>query len=49
MLTNGRGGVESITLPKEFNPQAWEVIALIQNTNTGEIVGATKQAFPTAS
>ncbi|MGF7078635.1 DUF1223 domain-containing protein [Mucilaginibacter sp. UYCu711] len=45
VLTNGRGGMESINLPKEFNPQGWEVIALIQNTNTGEIVGATKAGF----
>jgi hypothetical protein len=45
VLTNGRGGVESINLPKEFNPQNWEVIALIQNTNTGEIIGATKTGF----
>ncbi len=45
VLTNGRGGVESINLPKEFNPQGWEVIALIQNTNTGEILGATKAGF----
>jgi hypothetical protein len=44
-LTNGRGGVESINLPKEFSPQGWEVIALIQNTNTGEIVGAAKTSF----
>jgi hypothetical protein len=44
-LTNGRGGIESINLPKEFNPQAWEVIALLQNTNTGEIVGAAKAGF----
>lgn len=44
-LTKGRGGVESITLPKEFNPQGWEIIALIQNTNTGEITGATKTGF----
>jgi hypothetical protein len=49
VLTNGRGGVESIDLPKAFNPQGWEVIALIQNTNTGEIIGAAKQAFPAAS
>jgi hypothetical protein len=49
ILSNGRGGVESIDLPKEFNPQGWEVIALIQNTNTGEIIGAVKQAFPSAS
>lgn len=48
-LSNGKGGVESIVLPKEFNPQNWEVIALLQNTQTGEIIGATKQSFPSAS
>ncbi|MES2377005.1 MAG: DUF1223 domain-containing protein [Bacteroidota bacterium] len=45
VLSNGRSGAESINLPKEFNPQGWEVIALIQNTNTGEIIGATKGSF----
>ncbi|WP_217451978.1 DUF1223 domain-containing protein [Mucilaginibacter humi] len=45
VLTNGRGGIESIALPKEFNPPGWEVIALIQNTNTGEIIGAAKAGF----
>jgi hypothetical protein len=48
-LNNDRDGIESINLPKEFAPQGWEVIALIQNTNTGEIIGAAKQAFPAAS
>jgi hypothetical protein len=49
ILTNGRSGIESITLPKDLNPQKWEIIALLQNTQTGEIIGATKQAFPVAS
>lgn len=45
VLTNNRSGLESIALPKEFNPQGWEVIALIQNTTTGEIIGAAKSGF----
>jgi hypothetical protein len=49
ILTNGRSGTQSITLPKDFNAQKWEIIALIQNTQTGEIIGATKQTFPQAS
>jgi hypothetical protein len=48
ILTNGRG-TQSIALPKDFNAQKWEIIALIQNTQTGEIIGATKQTFPLAS
>ncbi|MDB5002791.1 MAG: hypothetical protein JWQ34_1016 [Mucilaginibacter sp.] len=47
-LANGKGGIESIALPKEFNQQNWEVIALLQNTQTGEIIGAAKQSFPSA-
>jgi hypothetical protein len=31
-----------ITLPKELNGQAWEVIGLIQNEDTGKIEGAAK-------
>ncbi len=48
VLTNGRSGTQSITLPKDFNPQQWEIIALVQNTQSGEIIGATKQVFPLA-
>jgi hypothetical protein len=48
-LNGGKSGDESIALPKDFNPQNWEVIALLKNTNTGEIIGATKQVFPSAS
>lgn len=48
-LANGKGGAESMALPKEFNAQNWEVIGLLQNTQTGEIIGATKLSFPSAS
>ncbi len=44
-LTSGKSGTESIALPATFNPQNWEVIALLQNSQTGEIIGATKQSF----
>ena len=49
ILTNGSNGSQSINLPKDFNPQKWEIIALVQNTQTGEIIGATKQVFPFTS
>jgi len=48
-LNDKKTGTESIALPKDFNSQNWEVIALIQNTQTGEITGAAKQDFPAAS
>ncbi|MDB5156938.1 MAG: hypothetical protein JWR50_1645 [Mucilaginibacter sp.] len=48
-LNDKMSGTESITLPKDFNTQNWEIIALIQNTQTGEITGAAKHAFPSAS
>jgi hypothetical protein len=47
-LTKGNSGTQSINLPKDFNAQKWEIIALIQNTQSGEIIGATKQVFPLA-
>jgi len=48
-LNNKKTGTESIALPKDFNTQNWEIIALIQNTQTGEITGAAKQGFTSAS
>jgi hypothetical protein len=47
-LINGKTGDETLVAPKGFDPQNWEIIALLQNTTTGEIVGAAKQAFPSA-
>ena len=44
-LSNNKTGNESINLPNEFAPQNWEVIGLIQNTATGEILAASKAAF----
>ncbi|AYL93867.1 DUF1223 domain-containing protein [Mucilaginibacter celer] len=37
----GEGDVQ-IALPKELNGQAWEVIVLVQDQNTGKIWGAAK-------
>jgi len=44
-LSNNKTGTESINLPNEFTPQNWEVIGLIQNTITGEILAASKAPF----
>jgi hypothetical protein len=46
-LSNDKSGVESITLPVGFNARGYEIIGLIQNTQTGEIVAATKAQFQT--
>jgi hypothetical protein len=37
---------ESIILPHNFDPEAWELISFLQNTNTGQIIAATKANFP---
>lgn len=43
-------GNESIALPAGFDIQNWEVIGLIQNPETGEILSATRAAFnPTSA
>ncbi len=41
----GSNGSESITLPKGFEAKGSELIAFLQNTSTGAIIGATKAAF----
>ena len=38
-------GSEAIILPQGFNAQGWELIAFLQNTSTGAIIGATKASF----
>ncbi|MCC8424442.1 thioredoxin family protein [Mucilaginibacter sp. UR6-11] len=48
LLSNGKSGDESLVLPKDFNPQNWEIIGLLQNTTTGEIIGAARQALASA-
>ena len=47
-LNNSKIGSEKITLPNDFTPQNWEVIGFIQNTSTGEIMGATRAEFGSA-
>jgi hypothetical protein len=44
-LSNNKSGIENIKLPSGFNAQSWEVIGLIQNTQTGQIIGANKSEF----
>ena len=41
----GSGGTESISLPTGFDAKGSELIAFLQNTSTGAIIGATKAAF----
>lgn len=38
-------GTTSFPLPENFNPNDWEVIGLIQNTKSGEILGSAKVLF----
>jgi hypothetical protein len=47
-LSINTAGTEKISLPDSFTPQNWEVIGLIQNTTTGEIMGAAKAQFGSA-
>lgn len=44
-----RQGNESIALPVGFDTQNWELIGLIQNPETGEILSASRAAFNTIS
>ncbi|KPH14896.1 thioredoxin family protein [Chryseobacterium sp. ERMR1:04] len=44
-LKNTSEGATSFPLPENFNPNDWEVIGLIQNTKSGEILGSTKVLF----
>jgi hypothetical protein len=43
-LTSAHGATE-IKLPKGFNPQTWEIVGLVQNKATQEILNATKAEF----
>ena len=42
---NNSSGVETISLPKGFAPKGSELVAFLQNTSTGAIIGATKAEF----
>ena len=46
LLENNKTGEAGIDLPHNFTAQGYEVIALLQNTQTGEITAATRAAFP---
>ena len=35
-------GKSTVIYPQGFNPTTWEIIGLVQNTNNGQINGATK-------
>ncbi|WP_293311734.1 DUF1223 domain-containing protein [Pedobacter sp. UBA5917] len=41
-LNNTGNGAVSVTLPKGYNEKDWEVIGLIQNQNSGQIIAAAK-------
>lgn len=44
-LKNSSAGTTSFKLPENFNTNNWEIIGMIQNTKTGEILGSTKAIF----
>jgi hypothetical protein len=44
-LKNSTEGVTSIKLPENFNANDWEIIGMIQNVKTGEILGSAKASF----
>ncbi|MFA6249802.1 MAG: DUF1223 domain-containing protein [Mucilaginibacter sp.] len=46
-LGKNKEGENSIALPGTFSAPGYELIAFIQNTDTGEITGATRAPFPT--
>ncbi|MEO8885454.1 MAG: DUF1223 domain-containing protein [Mucilaginibacter sp.] len=45
-LNKGKNGVSNVTLPNGINTGNYEIIALLQNTITGEISAAAKTALP---
>lgn len=44
-LKNSSEGATNFKLPENFNPANWEIIGMIQNVKTGEILGSTKSSF----
>lgn len=46
-INKDKNGFSNITLPRDFMANNWEVIALLQNTLTGEITAATKANIET--
>ncbi|MDB5022315.1 MAG: hypothetical protein JWP78_70 [Mucilaginibacter sp.] len=45
-LKNDNEDTGNIALPHGFDPQKYELIGLVQNTASGEIIGAAKAEFP---
>ncbi|MEB0249566.1 DUF1223 domain-containing protein, partial [Mucilaginibacter sp. 5B2] len=45
-LGNNKPGEANIGLPHNFSALGWEVIAFVQNTQTGEITASTRSSFP---
>ena len=45
-LNGDKAGEASVALPNTFSATNYELIGFIQNTQTGEILGATRAAFP---
>jgi len=41
-LSNNGAGSTTIDLPENFSAQSWEVLCLVQNQNSGEILAASK-------
>ena len=39
---NDKAGKSMVNYPSGFDTTTWEIIGLVQNTNNGEIIGATK-------
>lgn len=44
-LSTAGSGIITVTLPKDFNAQDFEILALIQDKNNGGILGAAKAVF----
>lgn len=42
---DAKDGIIKLDVPKGIDPKSWEIIGLLQDTNTGEILGATKTSL----
>jgi hypothetical protein len=45
IILNTKEGTATFPIPNKFNSNDWEVIGLVQNTRSGEIVASTKAIF----
>ncbi len=41
-LKNSSEGIMSFRLPENFNTNDWDIIGMVQNVKTGEILGSAK-------